>query len=240
MISVIIPTLNEEKLLPRLLGQLTDDLRKRFRIEVIVSDGGSRDKTLKIARQQKAKIVKKYDWEKQTIGSARNKGAWQASGDILVFIDADGYIQNPWYFFSKIRDVFRDHNTVAATVKIEVMPQEQKPIDKLWSLFFNSLFYLENKVAMGGMGRGNCQIVRADVFRLIGGYNEKLAAAEDYDLYHRLRQIGNIKFLWQVVVYESPRRFRKHGYLQVAWLWTLNSISVILTGRAWSKQWKRV
>ncbi len=240
MISVIIPTLNEEKFLPRLLAQFTPTVKKQFRVEVIVSDGGSTDKTLKITRQHRVKIVKKYDWEKQTIGSARNRGSWQARGEILVFLDADGYIKNVPYFFSRIKAEMRRQNLVATTVRIEVEPSERRWYDNLWSGFYNVLFFLENKISMGGMGRGNCQIVKTNAFRQVGGYNEKLAAGEDYDLYHRLMKIGDIKFLWDLVVYESPRRFRKHGYLKVTWWWTLNSLSVFFTKKSWSKQWKRV
>ncbi|MFH1866505.1 MAG: glycosyltransferase [Patescibacteria group bacterium] len=239
MISVIIPTLNEEELLPRLLEELTDDLRKRFRIEVIVSDGGSRDKTLKVARQHKARIVKKYSWEKQTIGSARNRGAWQARGDILVFIDADGYFQDSWYFFNHLKPIFKRQSVVACTVRIQVSPTERRISDWLWQYFINSLFYLENKLGMG-LGRGNCQIVRADYFRTVGGYKENLVAGEDYDLFSRLKKYGGINFAWNLIVYESPRRFRKHGYWYVFWLWFLNFFSVIFRGRAWSKKWKRV
>lgn len=239
MISVIIPTLNEAKLLPRLLGQLTDDLRKRFKLEVIISDGGSTDKTLAIAKKNKCQIVIKRPGVNQTIGSARNQAAWHARGDILVFMDADGYLQNPWYFFSQLKQAFSNQQLVAATGRVEVTPEERKWRDWWWQRLFNSLFYLENKVGIG-MGRGNCQIVRASAFRQMHGYNERLVAAEDYDLFRRLRAAGKVHFLWQLVFYESPRRFRQHGYLKVFWLWTINSISVLVSGRAWSKKWRRV
>ena len=45
-VSVVIPTLNEEKLLPRMLGQFTPELAARYGIEIVVSDGGSIDRTL--------------------------------------------------------------------------------------------------------------------------------------------------------------------------------------------------
>ncbi|MFA4937448.1 MAG: glycosyltransferase [Patescibacteria group bacterium] len=240
MISIIVPTLNEEKFLPRLLAQFTPAVRNQFRLEVIVTDGGSTDKTLAIAKKYKAHVVTKRLDTPQTIAGGRNSGAWQARGEILVFLDADGYIKNVIDFFSRIKAEMRRQNVVAATVRIEVDPQERRWYDNLWSYFFDGLFFLENKIAIGGMGRGNCQIVKTSAFRQLGGYNENLVAAEDYDLYHRLAKIGNIKFFWDLVVYESPRRFRKNGYLKVVWLWTLNSFSVFFTKKAWSTKWKRV
>lgn len=239
MFSVIIPTLNEEGLLPRLLQQLTSDLRRRFNIEVIISDGGSADKTLAIAKKYGCLVVPKLEHEKQTIGSARNKAAWRAQGAILIFMDADGYWQNPRHFFGHIKHAFVDRNLVAATVRVEIGPNERIWKDKLWLGFFNNIFYFENKIGIG-MGRGNCQIVRASAFRQIHGYNERLVAAEDYDLFRRLRRVGQVKFFWPLVIYESPRRFRKLGYVKVFGMWALNSLGVLLTGKAWSKKWQRV
>ena len=240
MISVIIPTLNEERLLARLLSQFTPDLKRRFNIEVIVTDGGSTDKTLDIAKRYKAHIVTKRPGVPQTIAGGRNSGAWQARGDILVFIDSDNFLADPEHFFPKIKEVMSGHDVVAATVKVEVDPAERRWYDQFWSSFFNWLFFLENKIAGAGMGRGNCQIIKSSAFRKLGGYNEKLVSAEDYDMYHRLIKIGKIENIHEIVVYESPRRFRKLGYTKVIFLWSWNSIMFFFTGRAWSKKWQRV
>lgn len=240
MISVVIPTLNEEKLLPRLLKQLTIKVRRRFHLEVIVADGGSADQTLVIAKKFGTHLVTKHPDRSQTIAGGRNAGAWQARGDILVFIDADNFLADVNHFFSRIKEVMRGHNIVAATVKIEVDPAEQTGLDRFWSSFFNWLFFLENKIAGAGMGRGNCQIIKTSAFRQLGGYNETLSSAEDYDMFHRLIKIGKIINIHEVVVYESPRRFRKLGYTKVLWLWVLNSVMFFFTGRPWSKKWQRV
>ena len=239
MFSVIIPTLNEEELLPRLLDQLTPELRRRFKVEVIISDGGSTDKTLALTKKYNCQVVEKLEHEQQTIGSARNKAAWRARGDILIFMDADGYWQNPWHFFSQVKHAFSDPRITAATVRVEIGPPERTFKDQMWQGFFNNLFYFENKIGIG-MGRGNCQIVRASSFRQAHGYNERLVAGEDYDLFRRLRQVGRVKFFWPLVIYESPRRFRKLGYVKVAWWWLVNSSGALLRGRAWAKKWHRV
>lgn len=236
---MIIPTLNEAELLPRLLEQLTPDLRQRFNIEVIVSDGGSTDKTIAIAHKYKCQVVPKLEHEQQTIAAARNKAAWRARGDILVFMDADGYWQNPWHFFGQLKHALTDRKLAAVTVRVEIEPAHRTLKDKLWLGYFNNFFYFENKIGIG-MGRGNCQIVRATAFRQVHGYNERLVAAEDYDLFRRLRRVGEVRFFWPLVVYESPRRFRKLGYIKVAWLWLVNSVSYLFVGRSRSKRWQRV
>ncbi len=238
MISVIIPTLNEEKLLPRLLEQFTPDIKKRYRTEVIISDGGSTDNTLKIAKKYGALVITKRLDQKQTIAAGRNAGAWRARGDILVFIDADCLIRELEYFLEKIKHEMRNSRLVAASTRVEIHPRERTWYDIWWMGFFNVLYWLENKLI--GMGRGNCQIIRASTFHKLGGYNEYITAGEDYEMFRRLKKTGITKFFWDLVVYESPRRFRRFGYFRVISKWFLNFLSIVIRGRAWSEKWVRV
>ncbi|PIV12587.1 MAG: teichoic acid biosynthesis protein, partial [Candidatus Nealsonbacteria bacterium CG03_land_8_20_14_0_80_36_12] len=82
MLSIIIPTLNEEKYLPSLLEEIKKQNFSDY--EIIVADGGSEDKTVKIARNYGCKIVKGG-----LPAKGRNEGAKIAEGDILLFMDAD-------------------------------------------------------------------------------------------------------------------------------------------------------
>ena len=75
------------------------------------------------------------------------------------------------------------------------------------------------------MGRGECQILKAEMFRRVGGYNAAMVAGEDYDLFRRVRKNGRIVMMSGVTVFESPRRFRKYGYLHILWGWTRNRIT---------------
>ena len=67
-----------------------------------------------------------------------------------------------------------------------------------------------------GMGRGECHIVKRELFERAGGYDESLGAGEDFELYtRRLRKYGKIVICKDLTVYESPRRYRKFGYIRV-------------------------
>ena len=79
-ISVVIPTLNEEKNLPRVLNELPDYIS-----EVIVVDGHSKDKTVEIAGKYNARVI----FDDTGKGSALRKGMKTASGDIIIMMDAD-------------------------------------------------------------------------------------------------------------------------------------------------------
>ena len=82
MVSIIIPTLNEEEY----IGHLLDCLQKQTfnNLEIIVADANSKDRTVEIAQMYRAKVVK---GGRSAVG--RNNGAAVAHGEILLFLDAD-------------------------------------------------------------------------------------------------------------------------------------------------------
>ncbi|MDX1531419.1 MAG: glycosyltransferase, partial [Rhodothermales bacterium] len=88
-VSVVIPTLDEEKRLGALLAAFTPGLRRRFGLEVVVTDGGSTDGTLAIAERLADRVVVHGGAGRQTIAAGRNAGAQAARGDLLLFFNAD-------------------------------------------------------------------------------------------------------------------------------------------------------
>lgn len=239
LVSVIIPTLNEEKLISLTISPFTPELKQKYKIEVIISDGGSKDSTISIVSNFANIIVEPGPGEKQNIPIGRNAGAFKASGKYVYIMCADTRIKDIDDFFSKTLQAFENEKTVALTCKVKVFPEEEKLIDKLFHFFYNNYVFALNKLGIG-MGRGECQMVRKDAFIKVGGYNEKMPAGEDFDLYRRLKKYGKIKFIRSLTVYESPRRYRKEGYPKVFWNWTVNSLSVFFWNKAISKKWEAV
>lgn len=240
-ISVIIPTLNEEKLIIKALSQFTLQIREKFRIEIIVSDGGSTDQTLKLLQNENVTIVNAVPGEKQNIPKGRNAGAAAAKGKHFYFINADTALEDTEKFFGITLDALNDKNTSALTCRFHVFPEEVILSDRIFHGFYNNYVRLLNALGMG-MGRGECQIIRRDIFRELNGYNESLAAGEDYDLYRRAAKLGKgkIKFLNELTIYESPRRYRKFGYRRVFIDWTKNSVMVLFKNRSVSETWEQV
>lgn len=240
-ISVIIPTLNEEKLIVKTLEQFTLQNKEKFSLEIIISDGGSTDGTLKLLTPIVDKVVEAAPGIKQNIPQGRNAGAKAASGKYLYFVNADTIIQDTELFFNCTLSAFAEEKNYALTCRFHVFPDDIRLSDKIFHGFYNNYVRLLNAIGMG-MGRGECQMVRSDIFRKVNGYNELLAAGEDYDLYRRIKKLGGgrIKFLNELLVYESPRRYRKFGYIKVFGDWTKNSFSVFFKNKSISEVWEQV
>ena len=238
--SIIIPTLNEERLLPKLLSQLNEaSLRESFKYEIIVSDGGSSDNTVAIASDLADKVITHKKESKQNISEGRNNGAKIANGEILIFLNGDIFIDEPQKFFNFIESKFMNSKYFAMTCSVVVFPNERKFIDSVFLTFYNYYFHLLNIIGLG-MGRGECHIIRKEIFLNQNGYNEKLAAGEDYDLYKRIRQKGKILFAQKLFIFESPRRYRKLGHFRILFTWLINSIFVTLKNRSMSKEWEQI
>lgn len=238
--SIIIPALNEDKLIPRLLDQLTNSsLRGKFNYEIIVSDGGSTDGTLEIAGSYPGVLTAFPEKEKQNIAEGRNTGAKIASGEILIFMNADVLLDDAGKFFNYLEEVFFPSAYSALTCRVGVFQDEKIFSDVIFHWIYNNYFRFLNFIGLG-MGRGECQVIRKNVFWEAGGYNEQLAAGEDFDLFKRVKKTGKIIFTNKLCVYESPRRFRKIGYFNVTWSWIRNAFAVIFKNKSISDKWEQI
>ncbi|MCB2203925.1 glycosyltransferase [bacterium] len=239
MISIIIPTLDEEKLLPQILAQFPAELCRAHDVEIIISDGGSKDASTQIAREHGAVVVEHEGDHRQTIAEGRNRGAEVARGDILVFINADIRISDVSSFFRDIESCLQRDTVSGVTAVVRVFPEEEILSDRMFHFWHNHYVRFLNAIGEG-MGRGECQVLRREMFRSIGGYNASMVAGEDYDLFRRVRKKGKVVMMPHTVIYESPRRFRKYGYLHILWGWTRNALAVIFRNKSSSEEWEAV
>lgn len=204
-----------------------------------MSDGGSDDRTAAIAAETADRVVVHAGARRQTIAEGRNRGADAARGEVLVFLNADVTLADPEGFFPALRAAFADGRAAAAACRVMVDPAEETRFDRHFHRAFNLWCRLLTAAGFG-MGRGECQAFRAELFRRAGGYRETLAAGEDIDLFRRIAGMGPARFLDGVTVHESPRRYRALGYPKVLWFWFANALSVTVRGRARSKEWTPV
>jgi GT2 family glycosyltransferase len=98
---------------------------------------------------------------------------------------------------------------------------------------------LNNIFGIGAAG-GEFQMMSVEAFRKVGGFNEKLAAAEDMDLFRRLSKMGRTRFEKRLTVYHTGRRAHTVGWPRLVWEWFTNSVSVWVFKRSASKEWKEI
>lgn len=237
-VSIVIPTLNEEKLISGTLSQYSKEIKKKYNLEIIISDGGSSDSTLERINGVCDKVVTEK-LKKQNIARGRNIGAKNSNGDVLIFFNADTKVDNMPLFLDKIIEIMKTGKYAAISFKILVFPEEEKFSDRLFHGFYNNYVKFINKIGIG-MARGECHILMKENFEKAGGYNENLIAGEDFDLYRRLRKSGKIYYCGDLPVYESPRRYRAFGYPKVLIQWARNALWIMLFNKSYQKSWNPV
>lgn len=182
-ISVVIPTLNEEKNISRCLQSLLEMTFPLDEWEVFVVDNGSRDKTKEIAESFADKMsVQVLCVPEVTIGALRNAGAARARGDIFAFLDADCSVAADW----ALKACLRLDGAIAVTGSNYSLPPNASWIARAWDVTINKKRQAGWKEFLPS---GNL-FVKRSAFEKVGGFDESLMTNEDYDLCFRLRQVG--------------------------------------------------
>jgi len=192
MISVIIPTLNEEEYLPVAVRSVK---KQGIRdLEIIIADAGSEDRTVEIAKSFGCRVVKGG-----MPGRGRNAGAKVAKGDILIFLDADAVL--PSSFLKRFLKEFerRRLDVAGCLMKIPNKKRIYRMFEKLYELYFKSTekFYPHAT---------NCIVVRAWLHEEIGGFDESIKLGEDFKYIQAASKKGKFGFLTNVWFHISPRR----------------------------------
>ncbi len=217
-ISVIVPALNEEKYIGYVFAGLRQQTFRNF--ETIVSDNGSTDRTVQIAKKNRAKVVLE---RRRGISRNRNRGARAARGRILVFLDADtkpspGLLQS---YYDGLNG-----KVIAATGPILPLEKSGATVTagfKFVSILFVKLSVLVDRPSIVGL---NFAVLRS-AYEKVGGFDPNLATYEDWDMSLRLRKAGRIAYLDDALVYTSVRRVEKwgiHGFFayHVGNIWRYN------------------
>lgn len=235
-ISIVIPTLREEQYLERTLKNLQS---LQLPHEIIISDGGSTDGTLEIARRYTDKIVVWDKSHRQTFGEAKNAGAALAQGEYFVFIDADVILPEPEHFFREILNFFAANpKVVAATVPLKVLPDHARFGDRFFMEPLNIWYILSNNYLHFANASGEFQMVRADAFKRVGGFSEHLIGGEDTDFFNKLGRIGRTRIYTKLAAYHTCRRPHKVGWVKLYFIWLWQGITVLMFKQTAMKEWK--
>jgi len=214
--SIIIPTLNEEKFLPKLLFCLAAQKEKDF--EILVVDGKSDDQTLAKAREFEKNFNKKFKIlisSKRNAAYQRNLGAKKAKGDYLVFFDADVAIGAG--FLERVKKQLMKKKSLLATTWVEV--DEKGLFASFLKLFVILMVEVGRKIGKP-FAPGFNMIIKQEAFSKIGGFDQEIKLADDYDFILRAREKGiKLEVFRQPRLTFSLRRFRREGKMRTLWLY---------------------
>ena len=199
ILSIIIPTYNEEEYLPTLLESIKKQSFTDY--EVIVADSNSTDRTREIAEEYGCVVV-----EGGLPAVGRNNGASIAKGEYLLFLDSDLELTDD--YLRKVLYEFRmEHLGIAIT---QMKPMSNKVQDKLFHDFANYFMIGVEKIKPHGAGCYGI-ISRKELHDECGGFDESLTFGEDTDYIERLAKKEPFRVLRNAKIGVSTRRLEEEG-----------------------------
>jgi glycosyltransferase involved in cell wall biosynthesis len=230
-ISIIIPTLNEEKYLPKLLTDFKKQKNKNF--EIVIVDGHSEDKTKKLAGAFKKEFdLTIIDSVKRGVSYQKNLGAENAKGRYLVFLDADSRV-NASFTQNISREIEKSHYLLLLP---QILPQQGTSTDRILFNLYN--FFLDLSQSIGKpLPSIGCMVFEKEFFHFIEGYvegqkNSKNFFPEDHDIILRARRYGVLaKYCPSIKIGYSLRRYQREGRSNVIMKMFMSSIQMSFKGK---------
>jgi len=200
-ISVVIPTLNEEKYLKFTLESFKKQTFTDF--ELVISDGGSKDKTLEIAKKYGAEtIVVPHS----NICLAREAGLKMGRGEIIVCADADTFY--PENHLEEVAYEFKKDNHVVAVSGKAKLVNAPKWATFIWDLIYRTIEIVYKLTGIIIYVNAFNLAYKRKVFLELGGYNTKLDwGGDELDVLARIKKRGKIIYNSQLLPLTDGRRY---------------------------------
>ncbi|MBI4713980.1 glycosyltransferase [Candidatus Uhrbacteria bacterium] len=218
MLTIVIPTKNEEEYLPILLESIKKQTLQPN--EIVIADAGSKDKTLEIARAFGARIV-----EGGLPGPGRNRGAEYAKTEFILFLDADVELRDP-KFLEKAVGEMKERKLDLATC--DVFPLSDDLLDHFMHKAYNT--YARAWGSLFPHAPGFCMFVRKEKHDKICGFDESVTFCEDHDYARRFRAVGEFGFLTSAKIPVSIRRMDRDGRLKIVIKYLLAELHTAFLG----------
>lgn len=230
-LAIIIPTLNEE----HFIGRLLDSIIKQSVApkEIVVVDAFSKDKTIEEIkeRQKKFSNLSYFKVPKSTVSHQRNLGAKHSTCPHLLFLDADMELRESSSLEKYFTEVLKRKPDVAAAQNL--------PDSDTWknSIYFKAedLLFKLSKYFWPVISARNLYVT-LKMFDKVGGFDEEITVGEDQELVHRIvKKGGKLIFLKTINLYTSVRRMEQEGRRRYALRMILFGLNILLKGHKKSK-----
>jgi glycosyltransferase involved in cell wall biosynthesis len=242
-ISLIIPAYNEEKRIAKCLKSiLAQEGLPQF--EVLVINNASCDRTADIANAF-GTPVRTIKEPRQGMTIARNRGANEATGELLAFLDADVILPPNWV--NRIIQIFYSHPDlvgISGPYRFYDLPSKYKVIELanfriimpvVGELILNKLLH------KGTLWSGGNITVRRDMFINVGGFDENIVFyGEDVDLARRISRLGSVSYSQDLWVWSSARRLLVGNPFLEGFRYIFNYSLFLLTGHSRSTTFRDI
>jgi len=178
-VTIVIPAFNEEDRIAACVEGLRKIDYPAELTEVVVVDNASTDGTAEAVRRSGARLL---FLEEGKVGAVRNHGVRETDGEVVAFIDADCIALTTW-LRGAVKVLQDDSSTVAVGGKY-LAPPTCTWMEAAWASV------PDDRVAEVDALAGGSFVVRRTQFEEVGGFDESLNAGEDFELSHRLRELG--------------------------------------------------
>ena len=202
-LSIIIPTLNEEKHLQRTIEEVRNRASGFSEIEVIVIDSGSTDGTQELAEKMGVRCEKQSEFAGGKYKSL-NHGAEKAKGDLLLFLDADSIV--PQGFDQTIAATLRSNNTIAGAFDFYL---DNRGLSYRIIEWLNKMRYRVDGFHFGDQGI----FCTKKAFDIVGGFPPE-PIMEAAFFCKKAKKHGKIKLVKQPMI-TSARRLETNGAWKV-------------------------
>lgn len=220
MITFTIPTYNEEKYIGKCLDSL---FKQKGKIEAIVVDSYSNDKTVKIAEEYGAKVL--FDPFGKT-GRSRDKAMRAGKGNILLSCSADAVYPEGW--LERITAPIRAKKADAVIGSLYI--DKSNAIEELGGHIINSVLLPATSVLKLMYANADNMAIERKFYYKIGGFPHVMTA-EDAMLVRAARKHGRVAYCKDAFAFTSPRRVREWGYLRFTLFHTRNFLEANLLNR---------
>ena len=229
LISVVVPTMNEEKYLGPCIKSIGEQTFKDF--EVVAIDA-STDGTPQMCEKAGWRVVKQ---KSKGISLARAEGFAATTGAIIACTDADTAVDKAW--LENINKIFQDPQVVCCYGPVYFL--DGPLLIKLLGAWIYKAFLGWNRLLQKDHVAGMNFAVRKNAYEQIGGFRADLWTAEDVDLGLRIRKLGKVVYAPQVKVYTSVRRLMAEGPIKFLGHHIANYLRMYFKGQA-SKDFKPI
>ncbi len=210
--SIIIPAHNEEKYLEKTIQSIRTQSFQDY--ELIIVTNGCIDKTEEIAKKHEGKKIRLLSLPKPNVSVARNAGALNAQGEMLIFLDADTQLAPD--ALQKIKEEFTQDYAVATTTVQPDLPEFSYRLALGFKNFYNSMNIYQ--------GCSGVLICRRKDFHQVNGYNPEITVKEHRKLTVELAKLGKYTCI-KTPATTSMRRYQQWGLPKVTAFWIKQWIS---------------